>query len=495
MKNTFIVFTILSFLFLQKTDGQTLADAVRYSTLEVGGTARTVGIGGGIGALGADFSVLSTNPAGMAAFRRSEFTFTPSFERISTDGKIAGTSGPAASRNKNNFNFNNLGLVFSSQPMNPRWTTAVFGVGFNRLANFHERTYFEGTSPGSITDRWLERSDVLLPNELDAFEEDLAFQTSAIFAPNPLYSSDFLDENGEIGNIPVDKSQLIKRTGSYNELVFSYAGNYNEKFMIGATLGIPFVNFEETRTYRETDDNNNIQFFDELTFTEKVKTSGAGINLKLGVIYRVNQTLRLGAAIHTPTSLGLDDSFSTQLEYGYTEYPDGVNPLSTRSSAESPEGTFEYRLRTPWRAIGSAGVLVKKVGFLSAELEYVNYKSANYNFNGVDISSESARNNEIDNLLTSAINLRLGGEFAFENYRLRAGYALNSSPYDLEDVKVGALSLGAGVRGESIFFDVAYRRQNTESSYIPYRVSIAPEQTINLESVRQQFLATIGFKF
>lgn len=56
---------------------QTISDALRYSNLEVGGTARTVGVGGGIGALGADYSVLSTNPAGIAAFRTNEFVITP----------------------------------------------------------------------------------------------------------------------------------------------------------------------------------------------------------------------------------------------------------------------------------------------------------------------------------------------------------------------------------------------------------------------------------
>ena len=67
---------------------QVVTDAVRYSLLDVGGTARSVGIGGAIGALGADFSVLSTNPAGAAAYRRSEFTFTPALDISSVDALL-----------------------------------------------------------------------------------------------------------------------------------------------------------------------------------------------------------------------------------------------------------------------------------------------------------------------------------------------------------------------------------------------------------------------
>ena len=160
MKNLFLALSAL-FLFSQNLFAQTLNDAVRYSLLDVGGTARTVGVGGGIGALGADFSVLSTNPAGLAAYRRSEFTFTPAYVNISTDGKLEGADNPTLSRNKGNFNFNNLGLVIASRPLDAKWRTSVFGIGINRMANFHEHTYFEGRSLGSITDRWLERAGTL----------------------------------------------------------------------------------------------------------------------------------------------------------------------------------------------------------------------------------------------------------------------------------------------------------------------------------------------
>lgn len=49
-------------------------DVLRYSQIEFSGTARYVGLGGAYGAIGADFSSLSSNPAGIGVYKRSEFT-------------------------------------------------------------------------------------------------------------------------------------------------------------------------------------------------------------------------------------------------------------------------------------------------------------------------------------------------------------------------------------------------------------------------------------
>jgi hypothetical protein len=469
---------------------QNISDAVRYSVLEVGGTARTVGIGGAIGALGADFSVLSTNPAGLAAYRRSEFVFTPAWLRTSVDSRLDGAGTPRE-REKTNFNFNNLGIVFATRPLDSHWRTSVFGIGFNRLANFHQQIFFEGVSEGSITDRWLELANGLESDELDGFEAGLAFDGEAIF-PNPdvarQYLSDFLP--GDL----VPKSQLIKRKGSINELVFSFAGNYDEKLMMGVTIGVPLLNYEETKTYRETDEGDDIPVFDELTYTERLKTTGAGINLKLGLIYRFNQMVRLGFAFHTPTSYGLDDSFSTSLNYVYTL--DGFTPPG---EVRSPEGSFDYRLRTPWRFIGSAGLIFEKAGFLSAEIEWLDYTNTRFNFNNTnsaaDVEYEQELNDQIDNELNSALNIRLGGEFAYQIFRFRGGYSITATPYAEDDDPFGAFSLGAGIREENIFIDFAFRRQVTRGSYAPYFVDQSTQPNVITKENRGKFILTVGFKF
>lgn len=48
---------------------QNAYDAARYAGDELNGTARFVGMGGAMGALGADISTIGTNPAGIGLFR------------------------------------------------------------------------------------------------------------------------------------------------------------------------------------------------------------------------------------------------------------------------------------------------------------------------------------------------------------------------------------------------------------------------------------------
>ncbi len=491
MKN-FLVCLAAFFFSTANSFGQTLADAARYSVLEVGGTARTVGVGGAMGAIGADFSTLSVNPAGLGTYRRSEFVFSPTIEIINSDFRLDGSSEAAQNDKRTNFNFNALGLVFVAQPLDSKWRNTQFALGINRLATFHQNANFEGMTEGSITDRWLELAQGKTSDQLGGFEEGLAFNAEAIYRPDPdderTYASDFIPSD------LVKKTQRIERKGSFYELVFSLAGNYADKLMIGGTLGVPLVNFEEKKTYQETDESDLIPVFDRLTYRENLSTDGAGINLKLGLIYRLNQMFRLGLAVHSPTSLSLDDTFDTGLDYVYTL--DGSTPPGEQVS---PDGEFQYRFRTPWRLIGSAGVILGKSGFLSADVEYLDYTAAKFNFKNAtdsgDTEYEQELNDGIDQqFASSALNIRLGGEFALEQFRFRGGYSLMASPYDSGETN-GALSLGFGIREENVFLDFAWRRALISGSYIPYATDVAAEPLVVSEEKRGKFMMTVGFKF
>jgi hypothetical protein len=74
------------------------ADVLRYSMINWGSTARSLGMGNAFSAFGADPSAMATNPAGLGFYRRSEFTFTPSFQIRNTNGSFLGNTS-----DKNNF--------------------------------------------------------------------------------------------------------------------------------------------------------------------------------------------------------------------------------------------------------------------------------------------------------------------------------------------------------------------------------------------------------
>src|SRR5687768_5505014 len=85
---------------------QNEVDALRYSQLTFGGSARFMGMSGAFGALGGDISSLSFNPAGIAVYRKNEFSFTPAFYSQSTSSLYNGTGSREL---KHNFNFSHLG--------------------------------------------------------------------------------------------------------------------------------------------------------------------------------------------------------------------------------------------------------------------------------------------------------------------------------------------------------------------------------------------------
>jgi len=84
-----------------------------------------------------------------------------------------------------------------------------------------------------------------------------------------------------------------------NEIVISLAGNFNDQFYIGGTIGIPIIRYYEQSTYREVD-IDTISTFKSLSLNEDISTVGSGVNFKLGMIFKPVEFVRLGAAVHTP---------------------------------------------------------------------------------------------------------------------------------------------------------------------------------------------------
>jgi len=477
---------------------QTVSDALRYSNLEVGGTARTVGVGGGIGALGADFSVLSTNPAGVAAFRTNEFVITPGVYNSKVTSLLErGTDNEPIDESLAKFNLANIGMILNYRPQYSKWTTFNIGIGFNRLASFNQDLIFKGKSQGSIVHRFTE-----LANDgiFDDFEGLLAENAIAIYpsTSNPeVYTNDFEDALTS-PDYEVEREQFFKTRGSYSELVFSIGGNFDEKIMVGATVGVPFINYDEEKSYeeRELEGVDDVEYFDELLFRENLSTSGTGVNLKLGMIYRISQMFRIGAAIHTPTYFKLTDNFSTQLRYDYTD----LNGSSS-TTEDSPEGTFDYKLQTPWRAMANFAVLINRKGFITADVEYVDYSVSDFNLtanssNIEDRNYEFDLNEQIGKSFKSTVNIRIGGEYAHENLRFRAGYGISGTPYADSDITNNAYSLGFGIREKSFYVDFAYKYSKVSEGYIPYLLSDPEaEQYVSNEVANTRIIMTAGFKF
>lgn len=76
MQKQVFIFSLLAIL-VSTLQAQTDIDALRFATPSVQGTARDIAVGNTMGTIGAEISALSTNPAGIAKFSSTEFSFTP----------------------------------------------------------------------------------------------------------------------------------------------------------------------------------------------------------------------------------------------------------------------------------------------------------------------------------------------------------------------------------------------------------------------------------
>lgn len=472
---------------------QGVTDALRYTNFNYSGTARFMGTGSALGPLGADISVASTNPAGLALFRRSEFTMTPALFANNTDSRLTNTGNRGViEESRTNMNLHNIGAVITSRPLSKRWKNVNFGFTLNHLGNFNRRFIFQGESVGSIAESWQERANSF--EGIGSFTTGLAFDAGVLYDFN---DDGFYDIDYELNrDAPLNRTQEVTEEGSMSELSFSLAGNYDEKLSIGISVGVPIVNFSYQKRYTERDDNPGpggaVPYFESLVLEENLRTTGAGINAKLGLIFRLTQAFRLSGAVHTPTAFSLQDNFDSRLVNNY--YEDEDEQGAFLGSEATSEGFFDYSLNSPWRYMGGMGFLFGKNGFLSAEVEYVDFANSTFDFDGF-ISDQQNVNNAISRDLSDVINVRLGGELAVQEFRFRLGYHIRSSPFANDETNRNQLSAGFGYRAQGFFVDLGFRRAMYEEFYYPYVAREAPVQEVVNEFNINQLAVTIGAKF
>lgn len=485
-----IALIILSSLFFTfQTSAQTVQDALRLSRLESGGTARSVSSGGALSAFGGDFGTLSVNPAGIATYRKSTLVITPSLNIASANSTFNETD---FTNSTVNLKLENLGLVFSKTDNNSDWKSVNFGIGINKLTNFNQEFFYSGTTEGTIAQRWLNFANGTLPDDLYAFEEGIAYDAGIIFpTTDPANGEYAIDPDG---TEDLYKEQIVTEKGSITDLNLTLGGNYQHKLYVGVTLGMPIVNFESDKSYTEIDELGISQEFNDMTFNESLSTTGIGFNAKLGIIYRVSQSLRVGAAIHTPTFFALTDQYETDIISSLT-----LGGFTEEFEALSPVSTFSYNYISPFRAVGSVGFLLGKIGFVSGDIEYVNYATGQFDYDE-DPEGERLVNDDILATLGSAINLRVGGEVRQGIFALRAGAGYSISPYQdtFEGADEGRLNLSAGVglREKSLFIDFGIANTTYSSSYSPYTISdeeAGPKVDNRFSTMR--FVGSIGFRF
>lgn len=451
-------------------------DALRYSLINYNGTARFNSLSGAYGAIGGDFSALSQNPGGIGIYRKNEFSITPTFHASTTSSTFAGSTHDDS---RNTLYLSNIGYVWASEPSTNGSVLKQFqfGIGVNQMASFSNRILIKGfNNNNSLLTAF--RDDINYTGTWNEYESGLAFDADLMFydTANSMYQVDMPG-----GGIEQYKS--IESRGNTRETALSFGANFNDKFFIGTTFGFTDIKYIEEAVIQEKDSEELNSFFKSFKKTDNLRTVGSGFNMKLGFIYRPASFLRIGAAIHTPTAYyDMNDNWDAKIEANFDNNPTRIK--------NSPNGEFDYRMSTPMRAIGSMAIVLGQVGLISADYEYIDYSKSRIRSNDYDFMDE---NDIISATFGQAHNIRLGTEWKFGIYALRAGYAMYGSPYaDAPELgKRNTYSLGMGIREKSYFIDIAYILKTLEDNFYLYNIAPVASNQYNSSS----YSLTLGFRF
>lgn len=491
-------------------------EALRYSYLNSGGTARTMGMAGSFSSIGADASMIGVNPAGLGVFRRGEFDFGFQFLNTAVNSSYIDASYKASILN---FNIPNINLVFSKimydskgKPLKRGLVNANYSFGINRTGSMSNRFVFDADNKKSSIMDYL--ADVANAHSnggnLDVgTQEYIAFQGGAIWDTGGLFRPFYRGANADIRN----NNQSGEVTGKGRMYEYQAAGalNFSHRVQVGLGLYIASLYYNEIFNITETDNRPNKGMYTPdiktLDYQYKFTDQGSAYGARFGVIARPTDQLRLGFSIHTPRM------YKIKSTYGYSVActADPGAPSAPPTAYNDPLSTYNYRVTTPARINAGVGFILQKRMIISADFDFYNYANALL-ASPDDPKGFNTENAEIRKNYQNVITTRLGMELNMpnannpdQNYRLRLGYANLPTPYSpraagLDEVLRKAsnvFSTGFGIRDKDYYFDMALTLTTNSFYYVPYTVSDPsyPYYNITNKQKRVAFTATLGFNF
>jgi hypothetical protein len=473
-------------------------DAMRYSQTFFGGTSRSKAMAGSFGALGADGSCMGNNPAGIGLYKKGDINISFGLKFFSVNATHNGTTNEAF---KASVPFDGLTLVGAWDSKQQPDNHHALGISCNQIANFNSNTTIEGRSNfKSIANDFLASANGKPLSNLDNGYSGMAYDNYLI----DMYDT-VSNKYTSIINTKYDllQSQTIERSGRINEWNINYAYGYKDKLYLGVSLGIPMLTYNHNSVYTETDDkdsmrlNNNTAYlypskgvggFKNMSYQETYKTIGTGYNLKVGVIYRAAEFIRLGASFHSPTVYNLSDGYLYKMNANYDE-----GGSFTTQYPPDYGGKFNYQVITPMKFTGSVALLYKKLAALNIDYDIINYKQASLQSNPQEFTSV---NSTIRNKYNQTSNLRVGAEANLKPLFVRLGYAMYGSPFGETfsgDFVRSFYTGGIGFRREKMYLDISFTKSMSNENYYMYNPNFVDKST--MKNSGTTIAVTVGSKF
>lgn len=488
------------------------------NTNDVLGTARFVGMGGAMGALGADISTMSWNPAGTGLYRKSDVAI--SFGGNWGVNKCEGLRSGAGALDQ-------MGFLASFKTGSSDVPAINFGFSYQKKINFNHNYYADHANLGGL-------SQMDQVAELATAEYDTDNNLTGIAVDNGFLSEDNL---GFYNDYSGQRAEYTHHSnGSLQGFDFNLSANINDRAFLGLTLTADNMKYRAWTNYYEESMNASTQNYGDYSLYNDYKIDGYGVGVKLGTIIRPieESPFRFGFVVETPTWYRLRSSTL----FDMTDEVD-------KSRTKQRESYLEYVVRTPWKVRASIGSTVGAKFAWDVDYEFAKVSGTTMGYPNWDAydeyhSSFAKTNDEAMNQLTKDVmkgqhTLRAGMEIRpISSFAIRMGYNFISSPYK-KDVyfdqfnldsyamnyatstnywragNTNILTLGLGYKYKKFYIDLAYKVRNQKTNCWAFDTSftdpsgqfaqdypdmagktIAPAEA-NL--TRQSITCTLGFKF
>lgn len=516
MKKKYIFLAAMGFVVLPMVAQETYQDTKLIGN-DLNGTARYVGMGGAMEALGADISTMQSNPAGIGLFRRSQASLSGGLVmQADADTHQYGISIKGEGTNAS---FDQIGFVWTRQT----GQNSFLNVGFNyhKSRNFDQimmaagkldnaslgkLTSMKYNTPGISADAW---------SGVDATYKDML---------------ETVDENGNKVLPFYNGSQYMfgqYQKGYIGEYDFNVSGNIHDRVYLGLTFGLHDVNYRSNKYYTEDLDNGIVS-----ENWEQLKIDGTGFDVKAGVIFRPVETspFRIGLYVNTPVFYELTqrNAFDASIS------DNGVSDAGNYAD-------YDFKVYTPWKFGVSIGHTINNVAALGVTYEYSKYSAIDNRINDggyydgwtgsyyEESSSDENMNYDTELNLNGVHTLKLGAEIKpIPEFAVRIGYNYVSPVFKdnaYRDVSLASpgvgyatsadytnwkatnrFTLGIGYSYKNFFADVAYQYCQTNGVFHPFmdyyqNEDFSPSEYDNIAEgtkvsfKRNQLLFTLGYRF
>lgn len=487
------------------------------------GTARYVGMGGAMEALGADISTISTNPAGVGLLRKSQISLSAGIVAQGDAKTSFSYDGTKASidANKTVPSFDQIGIVWTTCNRNSSYIN--LGFNYHKSTNFSQILNAANMLSGASQSKLASAKTALATDLNQQYGSNAGDQVWNAVDEN-YYQLMAHDTEGTQSTYD-GRSFLFGQyqKGYIGEYDFNISGSINNRVWLGLTVGLHDVHYKSNSYYTENYEATTSAYGEGW---ENMKITGQGFDIKAGVIFRPVESspFRIGAYINSPVFYDL--TYQGSHELVITD-----NDLDAQGSHASTQA-LDYRLNTAWKAGLSLGHTVDNVLALGATYEYAWYdhmdnriKDGSYYDYWGDYyetsSSDEYMNDHTRASLKGVSTLKLGLEYRpVSMVAIRLGYnyvspmfketadrdqtigsqgTIYSSSTDYTNWKsTNRFTAGVGFSYQRLNIDLAYQYSQQNGDFYPFiaweKAGVTAAPATKVSNKRHQLLMTIGYR-